>query len=143
MDNVTKFVPDVADVPPFLESMERLVKLCHLNSRTKGFWTGLANENVPTKLALIHSEVSEMLEAFRKGNPPIDKPCDIVDLNSSDATTTRITTRRITGMEEEAADILIRLCDLCGYLDIDLGRVTLSKMAFNATREYRHGGRKV
>ncbi len=122
----------------FLEGMEKLVSRCHENSKSKGFWSGGGdNESIPAKLALIHSEVSEWLESYRKGNPECEKPIDIIDpkhRSESDP----IGHRRITSSEEEAADIMIRLCDLCGKLGIDLGAVTLAKMAYNANRPHMH-----
>lgn len=118
----------------FFDFMEHLVKKCHENSKAKGFWSGGGdNESIPAKLALIHSEVSEWLEAYRKGDPPCEKDINIIE--SAEV-------RRITSSEEEAADIMIRLCDLCGHLNIDLGRVTLAKMAYNANRPHMHGGKK-
>lgn len=112
----------------FLELMEKLVAKCHRNSRDKGFWGGVIN--LPEKLALMHSEISEWLEAYRDGNPPCPK--DIMVLDGGEP-------RRLSCYEEEAADILIRLCDLCGYLNIDLGRATLAKMEYNAKRPPMHG----
>jgi NTP pyrophosphatase (non-canonical NTP hydrolase) len=126
--------------------MEQLQKKAHRNSRDKGFWTGPENENVPTKLCLIHSEVSEWLEAWRKdpeapctkvvphpitGDP---QPVSVLDGGES---------RPITKEEEEAADVFIRLLDLCEYRGIDLARVALAKMAYNETRPQMHGGRRI
>lgn len=130
----------------FLESLEKLTQKCHQNSRDKGFWDGPENDNIPTKIALIHSEASEWLEAFRKGNPPCEKtykrtydgqvtPIQIIAVGG--------TVRTITSEEEEAADLFIRLLDLCGKQGIDLGRVTFAKMEYNAQRPYKHGGKKV
>lgn len=72
---------------------------------------------IPTKLALIHSEVSEALEAFRKG----DK----------------------ANFGEELADVLIRLVHLAGMLDIDLASAAMDKVEVNAKRPYKHGGKAV
>ena len=142
----------------FLELMETLVKKCHENSKAKGFWDeglrvvvpideGKMQEiktnpwNFAEKIALMHSELSEMLEAHRAGNPPCEKqiknpitgemqPLGILEGGK---------VRTLTSIEEECADVLIRLCDLCGKLGIDLGRVTLAKMEYNAQRPHKHG----
>lgn len=66
-------------------------------------------------LALIHSEVSEMLEGVRKGLP---------DSHLPDRSTEEV----------EAADVLIRLLDYCCFRNLDLGGATLAKLAYNATR---------
>lgn len=68
-----------------------------------------------TMLALIHSEVSEALEADRKGDA--------------------------ANFVEELADICIRVFDLCGHKGIDLDSAILAKMARNRERTYRHGGK--
>lgn len=132
----------------FYESVERFTKICHDNSKAKGFWTGPENDNIPTKIALLHSELSEMLEAYRKGNPPCDKtktmiadggkvvecPLSVIDGGEI---------RTLTSIEEEAADVFIRLCDLCGRLGIDLARVAMEKHRYNTSREHMHGGKRV
>ena len=68
-----------------------------------------------TLLALIHSEVSEALEADRKG----DKE----------------------NFAEELADVCIRIFDLCGLKNIDLEKAILEKMERNKSRTYKHGGK--
>lgn len=132
----------------FYELVERFTKICHDNSKAKGFWDGPENDNIPTKIALLHSELSEMLEAFRKGNPPCDKtelktdetgweesvPLSIMEGGKS---------RALTSMEDEAADVFIRLCDLCGRLNIDLARVAMKKHRYNTSREHMRGGKRV
>jgi len=42
-------------------------------------------------------------------------------------------------VEEEIADIFIRLCDFCGKHDIDLEYYVNKKIAYNKTREQMHG----
>jgi len=68
-----------------------------------------------TKLALIHSEVSEALEADRRGDRE--------------------------NYVEELADVCIRIFDLCGSEGIDLESAILKKMEYNKTRSYKHGGK--
>ncbi len=135
----------------FLDGMEKLCDRAHANSVAKGFWEGEENQNIPSKLCLIHSEVSEWLEAHRVDpTAPCGKimpeqkindsytipqqPLGIIDSGGS---------RPMTKEEEEAADILIRLADLCKFRSIDLGRVTLAKMRYNELRPHKHGGKRV
>jgi NTP pyrophosphatase (non-canonical NTP hydrolase) len=97
------------------------------NSKAHGFWEGPENDNVPTKIALMHSELSELLEAYRKSNPPCDKK----------------TSEPLTSMEEEVADLFIRLADFCGRYAIDLGKVVFIKHEYNIGRPYKHGSKVV
>lgn len=117
----------------FFDAMENLCKSAHDNAKAKGFWDGDENRNIPTKIALIHSELSELLEAFRSGPQYCGKPCEILCKDG---------VRPLTAIEEEIADVMIRLADLCGFLGVDLGRVTLAKMEYNAKRPQMHGGKK-
>lgn len=88
-------------------------KECHENAKDKGFWD---DTSVVEKLALIHSEVSEVLEADRKNKGK-------------------------NAVEEELADILIRTLDLCAYLDMDVDRVISDKMEKNRQRAHKHGNK--
>jgi len=85
----------------------------------------LARESAPTnvgeKLALITSEVSEILEAYRHGDPSAE----------------HIDGFRAT--EEEAADVLIRLIDFAHHQGIRLGEAVEAQIAYNAGRPYKHG----
>ena len=80
---------------------------------------------VPEKLMLIVSELSEALEGHRK---------NLLD--------DKLPHRYM--LEVELADALIRLLDLAGALDLDLGGAYTEKMQVNATRldhtlEHRKG----
>lgn len=103
--------------------LNELARKCHENSVAKGFWTGAANENLPTKVALIHSEVSEVLEALRHNNPPSEHVPEI------------------SSVAEELADVIIRVGDLAARLHIDLDDAVERKMAFNKTRTIMHGNK--
>lgn len=105
-------------------TLKELVYAAHNNSRVHGWYEG-PPRNIPEMLALIHSEVSEALEDFRNRVMTIhfeeDKPC---------------------GFPSEMADIVIRVADLCGYLEIDLEEAVRLKHEYNVGRPYRHGNKR-
>lgn len=124
-----------------LEQLEKLRNKCHENSKEKGFWDK-EDWNFGEKIALIHSELSEMFEAWRKNMMWSEKDITIIDPKYQALPEQKSGVRRITAIEEEVADVFIRLMDLCGKLDIDVGRVVLAKMEYNSKRPHMHGGRK-
>lgn len=96
------------------------VAWCHEAQVKAGWWTDLAtgqrkDRNVGELLALIHSEVSEALEAHRK---------DLMD--------DKLPHRK--GIEVELADAVIRIFDLAGALKLDIAGALVEKMAYNAQR---------
>jgi len=100
--------------------INRLVEECHECAVKHGFWDHKGSDvlNTVEKVALIHSEVSELLEELRK-----------TEMNKD-------------AVAEELADICIRVFDLVGYFSsIDLGVALLSKMSKNKARPYKHGKR--
>ena len=86
-------------------------------------------------IALLHSEVSEMLEAFR-----VTGDCRDQTLPEMAAVGT---IPKPEGVGSEAADVLVRLLDTCFRYDIDLEFEFERKLQYNATRGHRHGGKKL
>lgn len=80
------------------------------------------------EIALIHSEVSEMLEAYREFGLE---------------TKTRESDGKPLDVASEAADVLIRLLDACFEWGVDLEVEYERKMAYNRTRSYRHGNKRL
>lgn len=88
------------------------IKECHAIAKEKGWWDGERNDG--ELIALMHSELSELLEAMRThGNKET--------------------------IAEELADCCIRIFDYCGARDINLEQALLKKIEYNKTRPYRHG----
>lgn len=110
------------DKQTFIAYFKGIQALVHENARSKGWHK--EDHNDGELIALMHSELSEALEALRHGNPPSDHIPEF------------------TGVEEEMADVVIRIMDYAAAKGHRVAEAVIAKMAFNATRPYKHGGKR-
>ena len=105
----------IVDLSKFIEEV-------HNNAVDKGFHDEYHSHG--DYISLMHSELSESLEEFRKRNSMIyyddGKP---------------------EGVAVELADCVLRIFDWAGMMGVDLEKVLIEKHAYNKTRSYKHGGK--
>lgn len=120
LENPLEVITGENDIP---DMVNNLVALCYSLSYKSGWHHNKAGELIdinaegqtPTKLCLIHSEVSEAMEGYRKG------------LNDD-----HLSERKM--FEVELADAVIRIFDLAGAHNLDLGGALLEKLVYNQQR---------
>jgi NTP pyrophosphatase (non-canonical NTP hydrolase) len=110
--SIDEFYEDFACIA----TISRLARRAHGIAVNNGFYEEGRSPSFGEQCALIHSEVSEALEAYRdrEGNERI---------------------------AEELADAVIRILDCCAHRKLDIGSAIIDKMEKNRTRPYRHGGK--
>lgn len=120
-----------------------LSKAIHAANVEKGFYEEGEDRNIPEMLALIHSEVSEALEAHRKdkffetdGSYSI---ADVLEIQQDAAFKNAFLNSAKDTFEDEIADSIIRLLDLAAYRGIDISSHVSAKMRYNQMRPHKHG----
>ncbi|MEM6397496.1 MAG: hypothetical protein AAF741_14195 [Bacteroidota bacterium] len=108
----------------------------------KGFYE--KEKNIGEMIALMHSELSEALEADRKNRyaKADNETWDMLDESPSEADFMDLFRETVKDtFEDELADAFIRILDMAGYLKIDLERHVEYKMRYNQGRQKYHGKR--
>lgn len=115
---------EVFEVARIMDSLTHLQQIVYRGNVDAGWWKNIAtNEPHPrgdvtlilSKLALVHSEVSEAVEGVRKG---------LMDDHLKERPMAEV----------EAADAMIRLLDLAGHEGWDLAGAIIEKLYYNASR---------
>ena len=129
--------------------INELVRKAHKNAIDKGFYQ--EKREIGTALMLIVSELSEALEADRNDRRANLKAYELLLKDSDNLGFTEEEQNDYVSqnfkiaikdtLEDELADAVIRICDLCGYLNIDLERHIQYKLFYNSLRDERHGKR--
>lgn len=116
--------------------LNNLSKKIYAANKKKGFWpkSNEPQRNVGELLMLVTSELGEALDAHRinKHTTPLGK--GIINEKFEDFKEHIKDT-----FEDEIADAVIRLLDLCGGLGIDIEWHIKMKMKYNASRPFKHG----
>ena len=120
-------------------NINEICKIQHEAAKQKGFYDN--PRELGTLLMLIVSELGEALEADRCG-----RWADVAAFRSEIADQERLADRVESfrayvkdTLEDEIADVFIRLFDLCGYMGIDIDEHIAMKMWYNSTRPQLHG----
>lgn len=106
----------------FIRIFYSLAHEIQYNSAKHGFWEEGLKRNKAEMIALMHSELSEALEAMRISPTPMDEHCPQFD-----------------NLTIELADCIIRIMDFAAGFNLPLAEAILAKHDFNVTREAKHG----
>ena len=132
-------------------SLNKLRDTAYQTAKEHGFHE-VQPEPVPEKLMLIVSELSEALEAHRKGKradlKAFNDRLSLLNNSHNGILTTEVAQANFEKtfknqvkdtFEDELADATIRILALSGALGIDLDEHVALKMRYNSGREYKHG----
>lgn len=104
----------------FIRAFNAIASDVHSTAKEKGWWC--EDRNNGELIALMHSELSEGLESLRKGLRSDHIP-------------------EFLGIEEELADVIIRIMDAASCRNWKVAEALIVKIEFNKTRAYKHGNK--
>lgn len=141
-------------MPPndMIETLNTLAGKIHKTPIEHGWWE--TERELPEVLMLCVSELSEALEEYRDGRPNEWYMCNEIFGDSTPCLPKDETQWRMFGHTAECeyrsakpegiavamVDCIIRIFDYLAHIDID--GIMKCKMKYNASRPYRHGGKK-
>ena len=103
-------------------------------AESKGWHEDEEDTTFGDRIALCHTELSEALEDFRVLDKDDDSGIVVIKHDENG---------KPLGIPIEFADVIIRVAHMCEIYDIDLEEAIDIKMAYNRTRPYRHGGKRL
>lgn len=121
-------------------NIKQISEEIHAVNVKNGFWEDKETKNMGETLMLVVTELAEALEAHRKGHY-----ADMYKYRKLNFTPLSITfkenfeTHIKNSFEDELADVIIRMLDLCEGFGIDIETHIRLKLEYNKTREYKHG----
>jgi len=118
-DALNTYTLNLQEEEQTIDSLQKLIRESYSNAVEHGFHND--EFNFGEKIALIHAELSEALEAKRENSQSTGK------IGNFDHIT------------EELADACIRIFDLAERMGLPLAPAIIAKQKYNRSRPYKHG----